>query len=129
MIQRNFCKLLYILLLGLLNGVEISPIDKSVSRSGNKKLIQDLQDFTIKDIFQIFYDKTSKSWSKRDNNLLNSSTFPQKAKDFLNTTYSSAYFKYFLPAINTIFARKKPTKYYTPKKLKDYAKKKFLKKN
>ena len=59
MIQRNFCKLLHKLLLELLNGVKISPIDISVSRSGNKKLIQDLQDFTIKDIFQIFYDKTS----------------------------------------------------------------------
>ena len=129
MIQRNFCKLLHKLLLELLNGVKISPIDISVSRSGNKKLIQDLQDFTIKDIFQIFYDKTSKSWSKRNDNLLNSSTISQKAEDFLNTTYSIAYFKYFLPEINKIFARKKSTKYYTPKKLKDYAKKKFLKKN
>lgn len=128
MIQRNFCKFLYKLLLELLNGVKISPIDKSVSRSGNKKLIQDLQDFTIKDIFQSFYDKTSKSWSKRNNNSLNSSTIPQKADDFLKSTYSSAYFKYFLPEINKIFARKKSTKYYTPKKLKDYAKKKFLKK-
>lgn len=129
MIQRNFCKLLYKLLLELLNDAKISPIDKSVSRSGNKKLLQDLQDFTIKDIFQIFYDKTSKSWSKRNNNLLNSSTFPQKAKDFLNTTYSNAYFNYFLPKIDTIFARKKSTKYYTPKKLRGYAKNKFLKKN